>query len=79
MNASVVNCRGFPRELTAAGSNKIQKLTVKGHLSNLLVFFSLLKCVNNKFHGLVKKNLVTKGKKKKNKKQKKQKKTQYKV
>jgi len=37
------------RQLTAAGSNKIRQLTAEGHLSNLLVFFSPIKCVNNNF------------------------------
>jgi len=38
---SAVNCRGFPRKLTAAGFNQIRQLTAEGHLSNLLVFFIL--------------------------------------
>ena len=50
--SAVVNCRSFLQWLTAAGSI-IRLLTIKGHLSNLHVFFSLSKCVDNNFLNLV--------------------------
>jgi len=43
---SVVNYRGFPRQLTAAG------LTTEGHFGHLHVFFSPLTCVNNNFQAI---------------------------
>ncbi|RHN40015.1 hypothetical protein MtrunA17_Chr8g0350151 [Medicago truncatula] len=38
--SSVVNCRGFPRRLTAPGFTKLRQLTANGHLSNLIVFLN---------------------------------------
>jgi len=48
-HASAVNCRGFPRQLTAAGFIFPRQLTTEEHFRLLHVFFNQTKCVNNKF------------------------------
>jgi len=48
-HASVVNCRDFPWQLTAAGFIFPQQLTVEGYYRILHVFLNQTKCVNNKF------------------------------
>jgi len=48
-HASAVNCRGFPRQLIAAGFIFPRQLTTEGHFCLLHVFLSQTKCVNNKF------------------------------
>jgi len=46
---SVVNYRGFPRQLTTAGLGNPRQLTAKRKFCLLHVFLNLLKCVNNNF------------------------------